>query len=193
MKKLIKYFLPSLSLDTPTAINNRPKINRNSDELNDLDESLSECGPFAVDIRELTMVQIQEHFRTGRLTSVDLTRCYLNRIAEIDVYLRSVIEVNPDAISLAERADWERSAGYASIWLSIPYKIRLFFRLSENPIHGIPILLKDNIGTADSMQTTAGALALENLKPLVDADVVTRLRNAGAIILGKASLSEWAK
>lgn len=65
--------------------------------------------------------------------------------------------------------------------------------LNDNPLHGIPILLKDNIGTADQMQTTAGALALEDLKPIRDAEVVRRLRQAGAIILGKASLSEWAK
>lgn len=67
------------------------------------------------------------------------------------------------------------------------------FRLAVNPLHGIPILIKDNIGTADMMQTTAGAVALENVKPIFDADVVKRLRNAGAIVLGKASLSEWAK
>lgn len=62
-----------------------------------------------------------------------------------------------------------------------------------NPLHGIPILLKDNIGTADSMQTTAGALALEDVRPIFDSDIAVRLREAGAIILGKASLSEWAK
>lgn len=77
----------------------------------ELDELLSKCGPFAIDIRELTIAQIQEHFRMGRLTSVALTQCYLNRISEMDVYLRSVIEVNPEAIALAERADMERSAG----------------------------------------------------------------------------------
>lgn len=86
-----------------------PLSSPTSQHLVDLDESLSECGPFQIDIRELTIAQIQEHFRTGRLTSTDLTVCYLNRISEIDVYLRSVIEVNPEAISLAEKADKERS------------------------------------------------------------------------------------
>lgn len=76
-----------------------------------MDENLSKCGVFQIEIRELTVQQIQEHFQTGRLTSVELTTCYLERIAEIDVYLRSVIEVNPEAIELAERADIERSAG----------------------------------------------------------------------------------
>lgn len=76
-----------------------------------LDQSLSECGKFNIDIRELTIAQIQEHYKTGKLTSVDLTKCYLNRISKIDVHLKSVIQVNPDAIALAKRADKERSAG----------------------------------------------------------------------------------
>lgn len=105
----------SLSLETLPAIDNEFRTNINQN-LTDLDELLSECGPFAIDIRELTIVQIQEHFRLGRLTSVDLTQCYLNRISEIDVYLRSVIEVNPEAIALAERADMERSAGYVMLY-----------------------------------------------------------------------------
>lgn len=84
-----------------------------NEDLIDLDEILSKCGPFGIDIRELTIVEIQEHFRMETLTSVDLTECYLNRISEIDVHLRSVIEINPEAIALAERADVERSAGFA--------------------------------------------------------------------------------
>lgn len=74
-----------------------------------------------------------------------------------------------------------------------PSNIKLNFRLNKSPLHGIPILVKDNIGTADLMQTTAGTVALENVKPIRDADVVIRLRKAGAIILGKTSLTEWAK
>ncbi|XP_037037342.1 probable amidase At4g34880 [Bradysia coprophila] len=93
----------------------------------------------------------------------------------MDDHLRSVIEINPEAITLAQRADAER-----------------FTRSNNSPIHGIPILLKDNIGTSDLMQTTAGALALEDVRPIRDSEVVDRLRRAGAIILGKASLSEWA-
>lgn len=85
-----------------------------NDHLVELDENLSKCGSFQIEIRELTIPQIQQHFQTGRLTSVELTTCYLQRISEIDVYLRSVIEVNPEAIQLAERADVERSAGYVT-------------------------------------------------------------------------------
>lgn len=131
----------------------------------------------------------------GRLTSLELTQCYLDRISEMDVHLRSVIEVNPEAIALAQRADVERSEGSVTFLnLSMTFNVQtILFRLNDSPIHGIPILIKDNIGTADLMQTTAGAVALEDLKPIRDSEVVARLRKAGAIILGKASLSEWAK
>lgn len=161
----------------------------------DLDDTLSECGQYGIDIRELKISQINEHFRMGRLTSLELTQCYLDRISEMDVHFRSVIEVNPDAIALAETADMERSEGSVTLSnLSMAFNVQtIFFRLNDSPIHGIPILIKDNIGTADQMQTTAGAIALEDLKPIRDAEVVARLRKAGAIILGKASLSEWAK
>lgn len=77
----------------------------------DLDESLSRCGTFKIDIRELTILQFQEHFQSGRLTSTELTECYLHRISKIDVYLNSVIEINPEAIVLANKADKERIAG----------------------------------------------------------------------------------
>lgn len=94
-----------------------------SENLIYLDELLSECGPYGIDIRELSITQIQEHFRTGRLTSVSLTQCYLNRISEMDVYLRSVIEVNPEAIALAEIADMERrSARYVLLSLLKPIR-----------------------------------------------------------------------
>ncbi|XP_037033713.1 probable amidase At4g34880 [Bradysia coprophila] len=152
-----------------------PVDKQTSDYLVDLDKLHSNCGSHGIDIRELTVGQINEHFSMGTLSSFELTKCYLTRINEMNIHLRSVIEVNPEAAALARKADEERST-----------------RSNKSPIHGIPILLKDNIGTADRMQTTAGALALEHLKPLRDAEVVTRLRRAGAIILGKASLSEWA-
>lgn len=77
-------------------------------------------------------------------------------------------------------------------WLKLSIWWLNDFRKNLSPIHGIPILIKDNIGTADSMQTTAGAIALENVKPKQDAEVIKRLRNAGAIILGKTNPSEWA-
>lgn len=130
--------------------------------------------PFA----EATIDQLQELMKSGQLTSRDLTAAYLRRIAEIDKAgptLNAVIELNPDALGIAARLDAERKTG----------KVR-------GPLHGIPILIKDNIATADRMETTAGSLALVGAKPPCDATVVTRLREAGAVILGKSNLSEWA-
>lgn len=114
----------------------------------------------------------------GSLTAVELTRMYLDRIAALDAdgpSLASVLEVNPDAIAIAEALDAERAAGAI-----------------RGPMHGIPVLVKDNIDTADEMHTTAGSLALMGSKPAHDATVVARLRAAGAIILGKTNLTEWA-
>lgn len=148
--------------------------------LRSLDESLSRCGGGdgqPVDIRELTIKEAQTHFRSGTLTSTQLTQCYLKRIKMMDSHLKSVIEVNSHALRIAEQADKDRV-------LRKP--------ISNNPLHGIPILIKDNIATADGMQTTAGAVAMERLKPKMDAEVVQRLRAAGAIILGKTNPSEWA-
>ena len=130
--------------------------------------------PFA----ELTIEQLQQRMAGGALTSRALTAAYLERIEEVDKRgpkLNSVIEVNPDALAIADRLDAERREG----------KIR-------GPLHGIPILIKDNIATADRMQTTAGSLALVGSKPPRDAHVAARLREAGAVILGKTNLSEWA-
>jgi amidase len=114
----------------------------------------------------------------GTLTAHGLTAAYLDRIAEIDKVgprLNAIMELNPDALAIADRLDAERKAG----------KVR-------GPLHGIPVLIKDNIATADRMETTAGSLALLGGKPRSDAYVVTRLREAGAVILGKTNLSEWA-
>jgi amidase len=116
--------------------------------------------------------------RAGKLTAHELASRYLARIAAIDragPRLRSVIEINPDALEIARERDRERKAG----------KLR-------GPLHGIPVLLKDNIATADKMSTTAGSLALDGVKARRDAHIVARLRNAGAVILGKTNLSEWA-
>src|SRR5262249_49659349 len=107
-----------------------------------------------------------------------LTEKYLARIQEIDRQgpaLRSVIEINPDALALATEFDRERKQ-----------------KRLRGPLHGIPILVKDNIDTDDRMATTAGSLALVGAKPPKDAFVVKRLRDAGAVILGKTNLSEWA-
>jgi amidase len=130
--------------------------------------------PFA----EATIDDLQRRMAAGELTARALTAAYLERIEEIDragPKLNSVIEVNPEALVIADKLDAERKAG----------RVR-------GLLHGIPILIKDNIATADHMQTTAGSLALVGHKPPRDAHVVTRLREAGAIILGKTNLSEWA-
>ena len=134
----------------------------------------SPAFPFA----EAMIDELQARMAAGTLTSRELTVAYLERIAQIDragPRLNSVIELNPDALTIAEKLDAERKAG----------RVR-------GPLHGIPILIKDNIATADKMETTAGSLALVGLKPPRDAHLVTRLREAGAVLLGKTNLSEWA-
>jgi amidase len=127
---------------------------------------------------EATIADLQAQMQSGKLTSLALTAAYLQRIAEVDKagpHLNAVIELNPDAAAIARALDQERRAG----------KVR-------GPLHGIPVLIKDNIATADQMQTTAGSLALIGAKPPHDAAVVAQLRAAGAVILGKTNLSEWA-
>src|SRR3954468_21440261 len=129
-------------------------------------------------LEEATVVQLQAWMRDGRYTSRQLTDAYLDRIDAIDrrgPSLRAVIELNPDARSIGDGLDRDRRAN----------------RL-RGPLHGIPILIKDNIDTGDRMQTTAGSLALEGAPAAADAFVVARLRAAGAVILGKTNLSEWA-
>ncbi|NMD56809.1 amidase [Tsukamurella conjunctivitidis] len=110
-----------------------------------------------------------------RLTSRDLTRALENRIARVDPGLRAVIRTNPDAVRSAEASDARRRAGAV-----------------RGPLDGIPVLLKDNMDTADGMRTTAGSTALDGARPARDAHVVTALRNAGAVILGKSNLSVWS-
>lgn len=127
---------------------------------------------------EMTVAEMQKRMQSGRLTSLALTRHYLDEIARIDKAgpkLTSVIEINPDALRIATLLDKERKSG----------KIR-------GPLHGIPVLVKDNIDTADHMKTTAGSLALLDNVASKDAFLVARLREAGAVILGKTNLSEWA-
>jgi hypothetical protein len=116
--------------------------------------------------------------KAGRLTSRGITQAYLDRIAALDRQgpaLRAVLETNPDALTIADGLDAERRRG----------KVR-------GPLHGIPVIVKDNIDTHDKMQTTAGSLALEGNIAVRDAFIVERLRAAGAVILAKANLSEWA-
>lgn len=130
------------------------------------------------DWEELTVRDAQAAMSGGRLSARRLTEMYLERIERIDrrgSALNSVIETNPDAVSIAEGLDRERKQG----------RVR-------GPLHGVPILIKDNIDTADRMKTTAGSLALVNARPMQDAFIVQRLREAGAVIIGKTNLSEWA-
>lgn len=130
------------------------------------------------DLNEATITELQAKMQSGKMSSKSITKLYLKRIANIDqsgVKLNALIEVNPDAIAIATQMDAERKAG----------KIR-------GPLHGIPVLIKDNIDTADKMQTTAGALALAGNIASEDSFIVKKLREAGAVILGKTNLSEWA-
>lgn len=125
---------------------------------------------------EATIADLQAKMQSGALTAQSLTRAYLARIEEQDKgHVNSVIELNPDAPAIAQALDKERKANR-----------------TRGPMHGIPVLIKDNIDTADKMQTTAGSLALVGSKPARDSAVAQRLREAGAVILGKTNLSEWA-
>jgi amidase len=130
------------------------------------------------DLDEITVQELQQKMQHGELSSRAITKRYLSRIAALDKKgpaVNAVIEINPDALAIAAAMDEERKAG----------KIR-------RPLHGIPILIKDNIDSGDRMMTTAGALALEGNIASKDAFIVARLREAGAVLLGKTNLSEWA-
>jgi amidase len=127
---------------------------------------------------EVSILDLQAAMMRGGLTAVQLARRYLTRIERIDrqgPHLRSVLEINPEAIKIAAALDAERRA-----------------KGPRGPLHGIPVLLKDNIATGDRMSTSAGSLALANVKAPRDATLVARLREAGAVVLGKTNLSEWA-
>jgi amidase len=129
-------------------------------------------------LEELTIAQLQDRLESGELTAHSLLRAYVERVRAIDQAgpaVRSVLELNPDAEHIAEAMDAERRGG----------RVR-------GPLHGIPVMIKDNIDTADRMHTTAGSLALSASRPARDATVAARLRQAGAVIMGKTNLSEWA-
>ena len=135
-------------------------------------------APRAFDLEETTIAQLQQRMASGRDTARSIAEKYLARIEAIDrsgPALHSVIELNPDALALADRLDAERKNGRP-----------------RGPLHGIPVLLKDNIATADRMMTTAGSAALAGTPAPKDAFIVGRLREAGAVIIGKTNLSEWA-
>ena len=130
------------------------------------------------DFPEMSIIQLQNSMEAGELTAVQLVQAYLDRIEAVDrsgPTINAVIELNPEALDIAAALDAERAAAGP-----------------RGSLHGIPVLLKDNIDTADQMQTTAGSLALLSSHPAQDATVAARLRQAGAIILGKTNLSEWA-
>ncbi len=132
--------------------------------------------PFELD--EITVSELSDGFKSGRYTVRSIVELYISRINEIDKkgpVLNSIIELNPEALSIADSLDKE-----------------LKEKGPRSPLHGIPLLIKDNIDTADKMLTTAGSLALMGSRPPKDAFVVGQLRNAGALILGKTNLSEWA-
>ena len=132
----------------------------------------------AIDVEELSLLDAGRLLNSGSLTSECLVNQYLERIARVDrdgPCLSSVIEINPDAVSLARALDKERVV-----------------RGRRGPLHGVPVLIKDNIDTADCMQTTAGSLALLGNRSATDAFLVQQLRAAGAVILGKTNLSEWS-
>ena len=133
-------------------------------------------APFEFD--EVTIAELQQGMNTGKLSARSITRKYLERIEDVDKHgpaINSVIEINPEALAIADSLDRERKD-----------------RGARGPLHGIPILIKDNIDTADRMMTTAGSLALLGSTPIQDSFVATRLRAAGAVVLGKTNLSEWA-
>ena len=148
----------------------------------DLSSTTSSASPVpevkAFELDEITISELQDGMNSGKFTARSLVEKYKTRIDEIDKHgpaINSVIELNPDALAIAEELDRERKA-----------------KGKRGPLHGISIMIKDNIDTADRMMTTAGSLALVGSKPPKDSFVVQKLRAAGAVILGKTNLSEWA-
>ncbi len=165
--------LASLSLSTLFLSSCGTTVTEQSEE-----KATTENTPSAFALSEATIGELQQKMERGDYTSRAITKLYLDRIEAIDKNgpkLNAVIEVNPDALNIAEAMDAERKAG----------KVR-------GPLHGIPVLIKDNIDTADKMDTTAGSLALVGNKAAKDAFIVARLRESGAVLLGKTNLSEWA-
>ena len=129
----------------------------------------------ALELENASFEKLSELLDSGQLSSAELTQAYLDRIEALDGEVNAVIEVNPDAVAIAAGLDEQRRAG----------RVR-------GPLHGLPILIKDNIDSADKVMTTAGSLALAGSRPSTDAFLVRRLRQSGAVLLGKTNLSEWA-
>ena len=153
-----------IASSTPDSDKQRPEVHYPS------------VQPFELD--EITISDLQEGMKTGKFTARFLVEKYSSRIDDVDQRgpaINSVIEMNPDALWIAAALDQERNA-----------------KGPRGPLHGIPVLIKDNIDTADRMMTTAGSLALVGSKPSKDSFVAEKLRASGAVILGKTNLSEWA-
>ena len=138
-----------------------------------IDVSEDKVSPFELD--EITIPEIQQAYIDGKYAVRQIVQLYINRINEIDGKLNSIIMVNPDALQIADSLDKELATGN-----------------SRGPMHGIPVVLKDNIDTHDKMPTTAGSRVLKDSYPLQDSFVAKKLREAGAVILAKGNLSEWA-
>ena len=171
-RRFLKYsLLGSGTLFLPTLYACQPKSN-----IPDANESATHREAFPLE--EATIEELRAGMEAGKYTARAIAELYLNRIEEIDQNgptLRAVLEVNPDALRMADQLDKERQQGTL-----------------RGPLHGIPVMLKDNIDTDDQMETTAGSLALVGSKVPQDAWVTQKLREAGAVILGKTNLSEWA-
>ena len=155
----------------------QPTDNKKSADVPDGANTTPESSE-AFALHEATVADLQNRMAKGTETARSLTEKYLSRIQEVNEkgpMLRAVIETNPDALAIADGLDRERKAG----------KVR-------GPLHGIPVLIKDNIDSGDKMMTTAGSLALAGHKAKQDAFIIQKLRAAGAVLLGKTNLSEWA-
>jgi len=162
------------TFENDAPLRNHTKLDMTSSaQLQTLDKTLGFCK--TVNLLETTILELQKALSTGILTSVDICQCYIRRIQLMDPYLRSVLELNPDAVKIAQEMDEVRKTGE-----------------SLELMYGIPILVKDNIATGDDMETTAGSMALMGIRPKIDSNVVKLLRKAGAIILGKTNMDEFA-
>ena len=162
----------AVAANTACAPENSPPSPTSTDQA----EANPALAPF--ELEEKTVAELQAGMESGQWTSRQITELYLERIEALDANgpkVNSILETNPDAITIADGVDKERAAG-----------------LVRGPLHGIPVVLKDNIDTADRMQTTAGSLALAGTFAPKDSFLVSRLREAGAVILAKTNLSEWA-
>jgi amidase len=169
-------FLQTAAVTSAAALVH-PRLAAAADELNKSAASAS-MAPKPFELDEVTTGQLQEGMRSGKYTSLSITQKYLQRIKEIDKSgpaINALIEINPEAEAIARALDRERKE-----------------KGSRGPLHGIPVLIKDNIDTADRMMTSAGSLALLGSIAAQDSTVAKKLRDAGAVILGKTNLSEWA-